>query len=83
MGLNFNFSFSGVACIILENFSLFQWNLSKDKWKMLREKGKLDESLIDNLWKDVLDEKPLLLELMKKFDLICECLPVDMEVSLF
>jgi hypothetical protein len=57
-----------VACIILENFSLFQWNLSKDKWKMLSEKGKLDESLIDNLWKDVLDEKPLLLELMKKFD---------------
>jgi hypothetical protein len=49
---------------------------------MLSEKGKLDESLIDNLWKDVLDEKPLLLELMKKFDLICECLPVDMEVSL-
>jgi hypothetical protein len=46
---------------------------------MLSEKGKLDESLIDNLWKDVLDEKPLLLELMKKFDLICECLPVDME----
>jgi hypothetical protein len=39
---------------------------------MLSEKGKLDESLIDNLWKDVLDEKPLLLELMKKFDLICE-----------
>jgi hypothetical protein len=80
MGLNFYIS--GVACIIFENFSLFQWNLSKDKWKMLSEKGKLDESLIDNLWKDVLDEKPLLLELMKKFDLICECLPVDMEVSL-
>ncbi|XP_052096102.1 uncharacterized protein LOC127731168 [Mytilus californianus] len=58
-----------------------KWNLSKDKWKMLNEKGKLDESLIDSLWKDVIDDKPLLLGLMEKFDLICECLSIESEVG--
>ncbi len=35
-------------------------------------KGILDDRLLDILWKNVLDQKPGLLGLMKKFDLICE-----------
>ena len=41
-------------------------------WKKFDRQGILDERLIDFLWNDYIDQKPGLLGLMKKFDLICD-----------
>lgn len=41
-------------------------------WKKFDRRGILDDRLIDFLWNDFIDQKPGLLGLMKKFDLICE-----------
>lgn len=41
-------------------------------WQNFDKHGILDDSLLDVLWKGVSQQKPGLLGLMKKFDLICE-----------
>jgi hypothetical protein len=46
-----------------------QW---AELWKKFDRHGILDDRLIDFLWNDYIDQKPGLLGLMKKFDLICE-----------
>lgn len=43
-----------------------------DLWTKFDRQGVLDERLLDVLWKDEINQKPGLLGLMKKFDLICE-----------
>ncbi|XP_048256527.1 uncharacterized protein LOC124147603 isoform X2 [Haliotis rufescens] len=52
-----------------------QWDLLSDKWDRLEKLGILEEPLLDMLWSDALDQKPTLLALMDKFDLICRRLP--------
>lgn len=41
-------------------------------WEKFDKCGILDDRLLDVLWKNVINQKPGLLGLMKKFDLICE-----------
>lgn len=52
-----------------------KWNLIRDKWTRLEEFGILEETLLDTLWHDARDQKPVLLGLLEKFDLICQRLP--------
>ena len=46
-----------------------QWN---ELWRKFDKQGILDDRLLDLLWDTVIEQKPGLLGLMKKFDLICE-----------
>ena len=46
-----------------------QWT---ELWKKFDKQGILDDRLLDVLWESVIEQKPGLLGLMKKFDLICE-----------
>ncbi|XP_078317592.1 uncharacterized protein LOC111120698 isoform X2 [Crassostrea virginica] len=48
-----------------------KWSFSKDKWKTFEQKGILDDSLLDDIWKKASMQKPVLLGLMEKFDLLC------------
>lgn len=41
-------------------------------WEKFDQRGILHDRLLDVLWKNVMNQKPGLLGLMKKFDLICE-----------
>ncbi len=41
-------------------------------WENFDKKGILNDHLLDVLWKGVIDQKPGLLGLMKKFDFICD-----------
>lgn len=41
-------------------------------WENFDKRGILSDHLLDVLWKSVIDQKPGLLGLMKKFDFICE-----------
>ena len=41
-------------------------------WKHLEEDGILEDSLIDHMWQDIISKKQALLDLMDKFDLLCE-----------
>ncbi len=41
-------------------------------WENFDKRGILSDHLLDLLWKNVIDQKPGLLGLMKKFDFICE-----------
>lgn len=41
-------------------------------WEKFDQRGILHDRLLDVLWKNVINQKPGLLGLMKKFDLICE-----------
>jgi hypothetical protein len=50
----------------------FKHGIEIELWKKFDKRGILDERLIDFLWNDYIDQKPGLLGLMKKFDLICE-----------
>ena len=43
----------------------------KLKWRRLKEEGILEDRLIDHVWKDFMPQKPALLALMEKFDLLC------------
>ena len=43
-----------------------------DAWDRYNKRGILNDSLLDLLWKGVINQKPGLLGLMKKFDLICD-----------
>ena len=43
-----------------------------EMWQKFDVYGILNDQLLDILWENVLDQKPGLLGLMKKFDLICE-----------
>ena len=52
-------------------------------WRNFDRKGVLDERLLDLFWKNVLDQKPGLIGLMKKFDLICEKRVVGVKVFSF
>ncbi|XP_052777380.1 uncharacterized protein LOC128214780 isoform X2 [Mya arenaria] len=52
-----------------------KWNLIRDKWTRLQEFGILEEALLDTLWHDAREQKPLLLGLLEKFDLACLRLP--------
>lgn len=56
---------------LYNNFVVFQWSFSKDKWKTFEQKGILDDSLLEDIWKKVSMQKPVLLGLMEKFDLLC------------
>lgn len=58
--------------LLYDNFGgFFQWSFSKDKWKTFEQKGILDDSLLEDIWKKVSMQKPVLLGLMEKFDLLC------------
>lgn len=63
----------------LNNLDNQQW---KDLWMDFDQKGILDERLLNFLLKRVLDQKPGLLGLMKKFDLICEKRVVGIKVNI-
>ncbi|XP_052258332.1 uncharacterized protein LOC127863023 isoform X2 [Dreissena polymorpha] len=52
-----------------------KWNLIRDKWTRLQEFGILEEPLLDTLWHEAREQKPLLLGLLEKFDLACQRLP--------
>ncbi|XP_053395544.1 uncharacterized protein LOC123523775 [Mercenaria mercenaria] len=52
-----------------------KWNLIRDKWTRLVEFGVLEETLLETLWHEALDQKMLLLGLLEKFDLVCQRLP--------
>lgn len=52
-----------------------------DLWEKFDKSGILDDNLLDILWKGVIDQKPGLLGLMKKFDLICELNIVGAKVN--
>lgn len=73
--VNFLYVFS--IYVKLQNFlydnfgGVFQWSFSKDKWKTFEQKGILDDSLLEDIWKKVSMQKPVLLGLMEKFDLLC------------
>jgi hypothetical protein len=41
-------------------------------WENFDKRGIMNDHLLDVLWKNVIDQKPGLLGLMKKFDFICE-----------
>ncbi|XP_038060816.1 uncharacterized protein LOC119731681 [Patiria miniata] len=41
-------------------------------WKRLKEVGILEDMLIDYMWREILPHKKALLDLMDKFDLLCE-----------
>jgi hypothetical protein len=43
-----------------------------EMWQKFDKYGILNDSLLDMLWKGFIDQKPGLLGLMKKFDLICD-----------
>ncbi|XP_064605338.1 uncharacterized protein LOC135470368 isoform X2 [Liolophura sinensis] len=47
------------------------WLSLASDWQKLEDCGILQESLLDYLWHDVLDQKFVLLSLMEKFDLLC------------
>ena len=55
-----------------------QW---KELWMNYDRRGILDERLLDVLFKGFIDQKPGLLGLMKKFDLICERKVVGIKVK--
>ncbi|XP_069126661.1 uncharacterized protein [Argopecten irradians] len=57
-----------------------KWDMMKEKWRLFQEKGILEDALIDHLWVDVIDQKPVLLGLMEKFDLVCQRSP-DLSLS--
>ncbi|XP_056019782.1 uncharacterized protein LOC125669862 isoform X2 [Ostrea edulis] len=48
-----------------------KWSFSKDKWKTFEQKGILEDSLVDDIWKKANMQKTVLLGLMEKFDLLC------------
>ena len=52
--------------------SFFQQGEEKEMWQKLSVTGVLEEKLINFIWKEETNEKPALLGLMQKFDLICE-----------
>ena len=41
-------------------------------WKRLQEQGILEDKLVNHLWAETLEQKPALLGLMEKFDLLCQ-----------
>ena len=43
-----------------------------DAWSILEEDGILEDRLIQHMWQGFLEQKEALVELMAKFDLICE-----------
>lgn len=49
-----------------------QTNEWLDLWQKFDQRGILHDRLLDVIWKNVINQKPGLLGLMKKFDLICE-----------
>jgi hypothetical protein len=64
--------------LFLKVWFSFQWSFSKDKWKTFEQKGILDDSLVDDIWKKANMQKTVLLGLMEKFDLLC---PANTQVS--
>ncbi|XP_062568171.1 uncharacterized protein LOC134230388, partial [Saccostrea cucullata] len=57
--------------IVLAKPKSDKWSFSKDKWKTFEQKGILDDSLVDDIWKKATMQKTVLLGLMEKFDLLC------------
>ena len=43
-----------------------------DAWSNLEEDGILEDRLIQHMWQDFLEQKEALIEIMAKFDLICD-----------
>ena len=41
-------------------------------WNRLKKDGILEDELIDHMWREFLPKKQPLLDLMDKFDLLCE-----------
>ena len=54
---------------------VLQYQAVSDLWQKLLSRGVLEERLLDVIWADNIPQKPALLGLMEKFDLIAECLP--------
>ncbi|XP_038061122.1 uncharacterized protein LOC119731909 [Patiria miniata] len=44
----------------------------RKSWDRLKDKGILEDFLIDHMWQDIREHKQALLDLMDKFDLLCE-----------
>ena len=53
-------------------FFLYQSGQLTELWHRLDSNGVLEERLIDSVWREQLEQKPALLGLMEKFDLIAE-----------
>ena len=49
-----------------------QWQSIGDLWEKLVTHGVLEESLLDVVWSDTITQKPALLGLLEKFDLIAQ-----------
>ena len=54
-------------CVCLQQYT--------ELWHHLDSAGILEETLLDYVWRDVLQQKPVLLGLMEKFDLLCPRFP--------
>ncbi|XP_072021658.1 uncharacterized protein [Amphiura filiformis] len=52
-----------------------QWSTYCDRWRLLADKGILQDSLINHIWSKHLHLKDELLAIMEKFDLICPQYP--------
>ncbi|XP_072041067.1 uncharacterized protein [Amphiura filiformis] len=53
----------------------WQWSTLSDSFDLLDEEGILEDRLIDLMWEDSLGKKEALLQLMIKYDLLCEQMP--------
>ncbi|KAK2167674.1 hypothetical protein LSH36_25g02050, partial [Paralvinella palmiformis] len=61
--------------IITAKVLKLQWQSIADLWEKLITHGILEESLLDVVWSDTITQKPALLGLLEKFDLIAEHRP--------
>ncbi|XP_033115134.1 uncharacterized protein LOC117115444 [Anneissia japonica] len=49
-----------------------QWEKFAEAWRRLDKEGILEDSLINHMWCTIIAQKPALIGLMSKFDLLCE-----------
>ncbi|XP_071952913.1 uncharacterized protein [Antedon mediterranea] len=49
-----------------------QWERFAEAWHRLDKEGILEDSLINHMWCTIIAQKPTLIGLMSKFDLLCE-----------
>ncbi|XP_072025629.1 LOW QUALITY PROTEIN: uncharacterized protein [Amphiura filiformis] len=52
-----------------------QWAKFSESWNKLDEEGILEDKLINHMWREIMEQKPALIGLMEKFDLLCERIP--------
>lgn len=79
--LNYHRSKAGNPLLFSQSTTSLDNSQWVELWINYDQKGILDERLLDVLFKNFIDQKPGLLGLMKKFDLICEKKVIGIKVS--